>query len=177
MLDPGYVRAQREDVLRRLQSRGGDFTADLQAFEAAETRRRDGLQRLEALNRDQKGASDEVARARKEGRDTAALVQANKQRGAEIKGIEAEQTVIEEERDVALLRLPNLPHESVPVGRSAGDNVEIKRWGTPPAFDFTPKPHWDLGTALGILDFERAARMSGARFTVFLGQGARLARA
>ena len=177
MLDPGYVRVQREDVLRRLQSRGGDFTADLQAFEAAETRRRDGLQRLEALNRDQKAASDEVARARKEGRDTTALVQANKQRGAEIKTIEAGQSVIEEERDVALLRLPNLPHESVPVGRSAEDNVEIKRWGTPPAFDFTPKPHWDLGTALGILDFERAAKMSGARFTVFLGQGARLARA
>jgi seryl-tRNA synthetase len=177
MLDPGYVRAQRDEVLRRLQSRGGDFTAELQALEAAETRRRDGLQRLEALKRDQNAASDEVARARKEGRDTAALVQTNKQRGAEIKTIEAEQGGIEAERDAALLRLPNLPHESVPAGRSSADNVEVKRWGTPPAFDFTPKAHWDLGPALGILDFERAARMSGARFTVFVGAGARLARA
>jgi seryl-tRNA synthetase len=177
MLDPGYVRAQRDEVLRRLQTRGGDFAADLEAFEAVDARRREGLQRLEALKRDQNAASEEVARARKDGRDTTALVQANKQRAAEIKAIEGEQAGVETERDATLLRLPNLPHESVKVGRSSIDNVEIKRWGTPPAFDFTPQPHWDLGPALGILDFERAARMSGARFSVLMGAGARLARA
>jgi seryl-tRNA synthetase len=177
MLDPGYVRAQRDEVLRRLQTRGGDFAADLDAFEAVDARRREGLQRLEALKRDQNAASEDVARARKEGRDTTALVQANKQRAAEIKAIEGEQAGVETERDATLLRLPNLPHESVKVGRSSIDNVEIKRWGTPPAFDFTPQPHWDLGPALGILDFERAARMSGARFSVLIGAGARLARA
>jgi seryl-tRNA synthetase len=177
MLDPGYVRAQRDEVLRRLQTRGGDFAADLDAFEAVDARRREGLQRLEALKRDQNAASEEVARARKDGRDTTALVQANKQRAAEIKAIEGEQAGVETERDATLLRLPNLPHESVKVGRSSIDNVEIKRWGTPPAFDFTPQPHWDLGPALGILDFERAARMSGARFSVLMGAGARLARA
>jgi seryl-tRNA synthetase len=177
MLDPGYVRAQRDEVLRRLQTRGGDFAADLDAFEAVDARRREGLQRLEALKRDQNAASEDVARARKEGRDTTALVQANKQRAAEIKAIEGEQAGVETERDATLLRLPNLPHESVKVGRSSIDNVEIKRWGTPPAFDFTPQPHWDLGPALGILDFERAARMSGARFSVLMGAGARLARA
>jgi seryl-tRNA synthetase len=177
MLDPGYVRAQRDEVLRRLQTRGGDFAADLEAFEAVDARRREGLQRLEALKRDQNAASEEVARARKEGRDTAALVQANKQRAAEIKAIEGEQAGVETERDATLLRLPNLPHESVKAGRSSLDNVEIKRWGTPPVFDFTPQPHWDLGPALGILDFERAARMSGARFSVLMGAGARLARA
>ncbi len=76
-----------------------------------------------------------------------------------------------------MLTLPNLPHESVPVGKSPADNPEVKRWGTPPTFDFAPKPHWELGPALGILDFERATRMSGARFSVLLGAGARLARA
>src|SRR5690606_13124328 len=83
----------------------------------------------------------------------------------------------EQQRDALLLTLPNLPHESVPTGASADDNVEVRRWGTPPAFDFEPKPHWDLGAALGILDFERATRMSGARFSVLSGAGARLSRA
>ena len=84
---------------------------------------------------------------------------------------------MEQQRDARLLTLPNLPHESVPAGKSAADNVEVRRWGTPPALDFTPKPHWELGPALGILDFERATRMSGARFSVLMGAGAKLARA
>ena len=177
MLDPVYVRAQRDAVRERLATRGGDFTAELAAFEDLDERRRQTIQRIETLKREQNAASEAVARARKEGRAADDLIQANKQRGADIKTIEGGMVDLERERDDVLLRLPNLPHESVPVGRSAADNVEVRKWGQPRVFDFTPKPHWDLGPALGILDFERAVRMSGARFSVLLGQGARLARA
>src|SRR6185369_9673168 len=98
-------------------------------------------------------------------------------RAGRIRDLETELAEVERQRDALLLTLPNLPHESVPAGKSSSDNAEIKKWGTPPAFDFAPKPHWELGSALGILDFERATRMSGARFSVLFGAGARLARA
>ena len=94
-----------------------------------------------------------------------------------IRELETELADVDRRRDSRLLTIPNLPHDSVPGGKSSADNVEIRKWGTPPSFDFTPKAHWDLGPALGILDFERATRMSGARFSVLLGAGARLARA
>jgi len=100
----------------------------------------------------------------------------NKARGAEIKARETDLADIERRRDALLLTIPNLPHATVPEGKSSADNQEVRRWGTPPAFSFTPRPHWELGASLGILDFERAARMSGARFSVLLGAGARLAR-
>jgi seryl-tRNA synthetase len=180
MLDPNYVRTHRDDVLRRLQTRGGDFTAELAAFERVDEERRQRIQQIEALKRDQNSASEAVARAKKAGDSGAevdALIAANKERSADIRTREAELAEVEGRRDDSLLRLPNLPHESVPAGKSSEDNVEIKRWGQPPAFEFAPKPHWELGTALGILDFERAARMSGARFSVLQGAGARLARA
>jgi seryl-tRNA synthetase len=102
---------------------------------------------------------------------------ANKARGQRIKQLEVEVAQVEEERTALLMTLPNLPHPSVPVGKSAEENQEVRRHGEPPVFSFEPKPHWDLGPALGILDFERATRMSGARFSVLLGAGARLARA
>jgi seryl-tRNA synthetase len=103
--------------------------------------------------------------------------EAGKARGVRIKELELRLSDVERERDVMLLSIPNLPHSSVPVGQSADANVEIHRWGSPRRFEFEPKAHWDLGPALGILDFERAARMSGARFSVLFGSGARLARA
>ena len=118
-----------------------------------------------------------MARAKREGRDPSGIFAENKARAGRVRELETELAAIEQRRDARLLVLPNLPHESVPVGKSAADNVEVRRWGTPPAFDFAPKPHFELGPALGILDFERATRMSGARFAVLIGAGARLSRA
>ncbi len=132
---------------------------------------------MEGLKRDQNAAGQAVARAKKAGEDPSGVFAENKARGGRIKGLEAELATIDEQRDALLLTLPNLPHETVPVGASAADNTEVRKWGTPGEFSFTPKPHWDLGVALGILDFERATRMSGARFAVLMGAGARLERA
>ena len=132
---------------------------------------------VEGLKREQNEAGEAVARAKKAGEDPSAVFAANKARGGRIRQLEAELATTEAQRDELLLTLPNLPHESVPVGKSSEDNVEVLRRGTTPAFSFAPKPHWDLGVALGILDFERATRMSGARFAVLMGAGARLGRA
>jgi seryl-tRNA synthetase len=150
---------------------------DLATLAGLEAARRRLLPEVEGLKREQNESGEAVARAKKAGEDPSAVFAANKARGGRIKQLEAELATIEVQRDELLLTLPNLPHESVPVGGSSADNVEIGRWGTNPAFTFTPKPHWDLGVALGILDFERATRMSGARFAVLMGAGARLARA
>ena len=177
MLDPAFVRDNPELVEARLRSRGMDPSVDLAVLASLEAARRRMLPEVEGLNRDQNVSGDAVARAKKAGEDPSAVFAENKARGARIKTLEAELATIEAQRDALLLTLPNLPHESVPVGASSGNNVEVHRWGTPPAFSFTPKPHWDLGVALGILDFERATRMAGARFAVLLGAGARLERA
>jgi seryl-tRNA synthetase len=177
MLDSGYVRDHGAEVEARLRTRGDaavEGFADLQALDAD---RRQRIQVVEALKREQNTAGEAVARAKREGADATAILAANKQRAADIKAREAELAEIEAKRDAVLLRLPNLPHASVPVGKSAADNAEVRRWGTPPAFAFTPRPHWEIGADLGILDFERAARMSGARFAVLSGAGARLERA
>ncbi len=177
MLDPAYVRDHLSDVDRRLRSRGIDPSDDLAALGALDTERRRLIPIVENLKRDQNAAGEAVARAKKEGRDAAAILAANKARSAEIRGHEAALAAIDGKRDELLLTFPNLPHESVTVGASASDNSEVRRWGTPREFDFEPKPHWEIGAALGILDFERATRMAGARFCVLSGAGARLSRA
>jgi len=177
MLDPVFVRDNPDLVEARLRSRGMDPSADLAALAVLEASRRRVLPEAEGLKRDQNTSGEAVARAKKAGDDPSAVFAENKARGARIKKLEAELAEIEIKRDGLLLTLPNLPHESVPVGTTADDNVEVKRWGTPKTFTFTPKPHWDLGAALGILDFERATRMSGARFAVLMGAGAQLSRA
>jgi seryl-tRNA synthetase len=176
-LDPAFVRENPEVVEARLRSRGLDPSADLAALARLEAARRRLLPEVEGLKREQNEAGEAVARAKKAGEDPSAVFAANKARGGRIKQLEAELATTETQRDDLLLTLPNLPHESVPVGGSAADNVEVRRWGTNPTFTFAPKPHWDLGVALGILDFERATRMSGARFAVLMDAGARLARA
>jgi seryl-tRNA synthetase len=154
-----------------------DPSADLAELAIVEAERRRLIPLVETLKRDQNAAGEAVARAKKEGLDPSGIFAENKARAAQIRELEGELAAIEQRRDTTLLVLPNLPHESVPVGKSAADNVEVRRWGTPPSFDFEPKPHWELGPALGILDFERATRMSGARFSVLFGAGARLERA
>ncbi|MCC7008276.1 MAG: serine--tRNA ligase [Acidobacteria bacterium] len=177
MLDPVYVRERANEVEARLRSRGPDPARELAELAALEAERRRLIPLVENLKREQNSAGEAVARAKKEGRDASEILAGNKARAAEIREHEAALTDVEARRDALLLVLPNLPHESVPVGASSADNVEVKRWGTPRAFGFEPKPHWDVGVGLGILDFERATRMSGARFSVLLGAGARLERA
>jgi len=142
-----------------------------------DTHRRRLIPEIEGLKRDQNASGEQIAQAKRQGLDTSAIQEANKARAQRIKQLDAELAEVENERAQALLVLPNLPHPTVPVGASAADNVEVRRWGTLRAFDFEPQAHWDLGPALGILDFERGVRVAGARFTVLSGAGARLSRA
>jgi seryl-tRNA synthetase len=177
MIDPAFVRDHADVVRAGLRSRGIDPDADLEALAAIDARRRAVIVEVEALKREQNKSGEEIARAKKEGRDPSAVFTANRERGQKIKQLEAGLDGIEEERRARLLMLPNLPAARVPVGKSADDNLEVRRVGEPRAFDFEPQAHWDLGPALGILDFERAARVSGARFSFLMGDGARLSRA
>src|SRR4029079_17666314 len=177
MLDRAYVRDHMEDVRAALRNRGMDPEAVLGPFAALDARRKALIPQVEGLKREQNASGEEVARAKREGRDVSAVFGANKARGQRLKELEAELDEVERQRTELLMTVPNLPHATVPVGKSADDNAEVRRHGTPRAFAFEPKPHWELGQALGILDFERATRMSGARFAVLQGAGARLERA
>jgi seryl-tRNA synthetase len=177
MLDPALFRDDFEATRQRLLTRGPGLEPALAALAALDQSRRQILPRVESLKFERNQAGEAIAKAKRAGEDASALLEANKARADEIETLDAQLEKIDTERTDLLLRVPNLPHASVPVGKSAEDNVVVRTHGTPPVLDFTPKPHWDLGAALGILDFERAARMSGARFAVLLGPGARLARA
>ncbi len=177
MLDPAFLRDNLESVRKALQNRGLDLTAELEDLAALESRRRRLLPELEGLKREQNTSGDEVARAKRQGQDTTKIQEANRQRAQQIKQLGVELETIEQRRNRGLQILPNVPHASVPVGKSAADNVEVRRSGTPRDFPFTPQAHWDLGPALGVIDFERGTKIAGARFTVLVGQGARLARA
>jgi seryl-tRNA synthetase len=177
MIDPAYLREHLDAVRTALANRGLDMTRELEELAALESRRRRLLPELEGLKREQNTAGDEVARAKRQGLDTSKIQEASRQRAQEIKQKNVELELVEQRRNNGLLVIPNLPHESVPVGKTAEDNKEVRRVGTPRAFTFTPQPHWDLGPALGIIDFERGTKIAGARFTVLAGAGARLARA
>src|SRR5215467_4845043 len=177
MLDPAYVREHLDEVKAGLRNRGLDADAILEPLIALDTKRKTLIPKVEGLKRDQNAAGEKVAQAKKQGLDPSAIFAENKARGQQIKELEAELEQVERERADLLMTVPNLPHASVPVGKTADDNAVVRKHGEPRAFDFEPKPHWDLGAALGILDFERATRMSGARFSVLLGAGAKLERA
>jgi seryl-tRNA synthetase len=160
-----------------LGTRGMDLTTELEELATLETRRRRLLQELEGLKREQNTAADEVARAKRQGLDASKIQDASRLRAQQIKQLSIEFDSIELRRNRGLQVLPNLPNQTVPIGKSSADNVEVRRHGTPRAFGFTPQPHWDLGPALGIIDFERGTKIAGARFSVLIGAGARLARA
>jgi seryl-tRNA synthetase len=177
MLDPAFLRDNLETVRKGLQARGTDLTGDLEALATLETARRRLLPELEGLKREQNSAGDEVARAKRQGLDARKIQEASRARAQQIKQLSIELESIEQRRNRGLLTIPNLPHESVPAGKSSADNVEVRRYGTPRQFDFPPQPHWDLGPALGIIDFERGTKIAGARFTVLTGAAARLERA
>ncbi|HEX3703337.1 MAG TPA: serine--tRNA ligase [Vicinamibacterales bacterium] len=177
MLDSAFVRDRVEEVRTGLKNRGLDPDKALEEIATLETARRRMIPELEGLKRQQNTSADEIARARRHGHDTTPVQEANRARAQQIKQLSVQLDGVELKRNHALLVLPNLPHASVPIGKGADDNLEVRRVGEPRVFDFEPQPHWDLGAALGILDFERAARIAGARFSVLSGAGARLSRA
>jgi seryl-tRNA synthetase len=177
MIDPALVRDRLDEVRRAYQNRGLTADSELEQLATLENRRRRLIPEVEGLKRDQNAAGDEVARAKRQGQDASGIFAANKARAQQIRQLEIQVDQVEQQRSALLMTLPNLPHSSVPVGASAADNAEVRSWGNPPEFDFEPKAHYEIGPALGILDFERATKMSGTRFSVLLGAGARLARA
>ncbi len=177
MLDPAFVREHLDDVRKGLASRGLDASAELEQLATLESHRRRLIPQVEGLKREQNTASDEVARAKRQRQDVSHIFEANKQRGQRIKQMEIELDGIERHRVKILEVLPNLPHTSVAIGQSSADNPVVRTWGEPRAMDFEPKAHWDLGPELGILDFERATKIAGARFAVLMGAGAQLERA
>src|SRR5436309_1488743 len=156
MLDPAFIRDHQDDVRRGLQKRGLAVEGELESLAVLENRRRRLIPELEGLKREQNTAGDEVARAKRQGKDASAILDANRQRAQHIRQLTIELDQVEAQRTILLMSLPNLPHESVPLGKNEADNQVVRTWGQPPAFDFTAQAHWDLGPALGIVDFERA---------------------
>ena len=177
MLDPAFIRDHVEEVRNGLRNRGLDADKALEEIATLETARRRIIPELEGLKRQQNTSGDLIAQAKRQGKEATSIQEANKARTVQIKQLGFQLDSIEYQRTSATMVLPNLPHPSVPVGKSADDNVEVRRHGEPRTFDFQPQPHWDLGPALGIIDFERGTKLAGARFSVLSGDGARLSRA
>src|SRR5580704_237405 len=175
MHDLGYFRANLEAIAARLATRSNPPSLD--TFRDLDARRRAAIHESEELKARRNSESSAIAALRKQGADTTEKQSAMRVIGDRIAALDEQKNALEKEFQDLLAGIPNLPHESVPVGRGADDNVEIRRCGEPRKFDFTPKPHWELGAELGILDLERAAKVTGARFAVYWGLGAKLERA
>jgi seryl-tRNA synthetase len=177
MLDLNFVRENLTLVEEKLRARGLDPATSLKDFRQVDAQRRQAITSAETMKAHRNQRSEEIAQLKKTGQDASALIAETKDLREEIQGLEkAAEEYDTRLRDI-LTRLPNLPHLSVPTGKSADDNVEVSRWGTPPKFDFAPKPHWELGEQLGVLDLERAVKLTGARFAVYWDLGARMERA
>ncbi|WP_028609538.1 serine--tRNA ligase [Paenibacillus harenae] len=176
MLDVKLLRNEFEKVEQALRSRGAslDLIAD---FPVLDTKRRDLIQETEQLKNRRNTVSQEVAKLKKSGGDADALIIEMREVGDRIKELDEELRQLEIQVDELTQAIPNIPSESVPVGKSEEDNVELRRNGDVRSFDFEPKPHWEIAQALGILDFERAGKVTGSRFTFYRGLGARLERA
>ena len=177
MLDLNFVRNNLPLVEEKLRQRGLDPGQVLKDFAEIDGRRRQAITAAETTKARRNRASEEIAKLKKAGQDATAQMSETKELREQIQQLEKVATDLESSLQNILSGIPNLPHESVPVGKTAEDNLELRRWGAPPKFDFTPKPHWELGEQLGILDFERATKISGARFAVYWDMGAKLERA
>ncbi len=175
MLEIKFVRQNLDTVQNALEARGQ--ASDLDTFKTGDDERRAILQELEALRHRRNVVSDQIAEMKKAGEDAEAVVIQMRDVSSKIKAMEKTLGGIQEKLDSILLGLPNIPHSSVPVGQDESENPVIKTVGEPPKFTFDPKPHWELGSHLGILDFERAAKIAGARFPLYFGAGAGLERA
>jgi seryl-tRNA synthetase len=175
MLEAKYIREHMDEVKEKLALR--DPTINLDKFLCIDEERRKAIQEWEKLRALQKKVSDEVSKKKREGMDASELIAEMKKVSQELKRLDG---VVEEKEGALedlLLIIPNLPHDSVPKGKDSLDNVEVRKWGEIPKFDFEPKPHWDLGEELGILDFKTGAKIAGARFTLYWDLGAKLERA
>jgi len=175
MLDLKFLRDNLEEVEKRLKTRGGD--TDLSGFKELDAKRRKLFSESETLKARRNAVSEEIGRLKREKKDASSLVAEMQDEGAKLKELEVAAAAVEGEMNSFLLGVPNVPHSSVPVGRDSNDNPVVRKWGEPKSFSFSPKEHTDLGEALGILDFERAGKISGARFSLLVGQGALLERA
>lgn len=176
MLDLRLVRAEPDLVRRGIESRGGDPSV-VDALLRADERRRALLTEVESLKAERNRVSQEIARLKQAHEDPSDLIAEMRQVGDRIQALDSQVRQAGAELDRLALELPNLPDSSVPAGNTEGENVVVREWGEPRQFDFEPRPHWEIGAALGIIDFERAARISGAHFEVYKGAGARLRRA
>ena len=177
MLDLGFVRDHLPEVEERLRQRGLNPDELLSGFRDLDSRRRQAITSAENLKAERNRKSEEVGRRKRAGEDAGALMEETKSLREEGERQEKLAAQLEEELRGVMSQIPNLPHSSVPVGSSESDNAEVRRWGTPPNFSFKPKPHWELGEQLGVLDLERAAKLSGARFALYWDLGAKLERA
>jgi len=175
LLDVRFVRENIPAVRRAIEAKGEK--AALDDFLLLDTKRRDLLQEVEKLKHQRNVVSKDVGRLKKEGRDATELVEKMRLVNERIKELDEEQKQIETAMEKILLHIPNLPDPEVPVGSTEEDNKEVRRWGDIPKFKFNARPHWELGERLGILDFPRAGKMTGSRFVLYKGEGARLERA
>ncbi|MGC2718421.1 MAG: serine--tRNA ligase, partial [Candidatus Acidiferrales bacterium] len=175
MLDLGYVRDHLDVIEKMARDRG--ISLDMKPFVEIDTERRQLIKATETLKAERNKANEEIAALKKNKQDATSILARMKDVSEEIKRSDVRINELDDQLQQFLLTVPNIPHSSVPVGKSAADNVEVRRWGAPAQFDFQPKPHWEIGEAAGILDFEAAIKIAGARFAVYKGLGARLERA
>jgi len=177
MLDLGFVRGNLEKVEEKLRARGADPGALLGDFRALDQRRREAITQAEQLKARRNELSQKVGALKKAGQDASAVMDETRALKDRLDELDKSAGELDEQMRLSLARIPNLTRDEVPIGTSEADNVTVKTWGEKPKFDFEAKPHWEIGEALGILDLERAAKLSGARFAVYMGAGARLERA
>jgi seryl-tRNA synthetase len=177
MLDLNFVRENLPRVEEMLRQRGADPDSVLKDFRQVDMQRRKAITEAETMKARRNQASEDISKLKKAGQDASAAIAETKELREQIQEHEKIAADLDRRLQEILSGIPNMPHESVPVGHSADENVEVRRWGTPPKFDFNPKPHWDLGEELGVLDLERAVKLTGARFAVYWDLGAKLERA
>ncbi len=177
MIDLAFVRGNLALVEEKLRARGMDPAAALGNFAAIDRERRDTITQVETLKAQRNKLTEEIAKLRRSGADATSQTEQTRVLKSEVESLETVAMTADERLREIMQTLPNLPQDSVPIGKDEHGNRQEKLWGEQPKFDFAPKPHWELGEALGILDFNRAAKISGARFVVHFGQGARLERA
>jgi len=177
MLDLGFVRANLALVEEKLRARGADPAVLLGDFRSLDQRRRDAITKAESLKARRNDLSQQVGALKRTGQDASALMEETRVLKDELETLDKTAAELDEQVRLSLASIPNLTRDEVPTGASEADNVLVKSWGERRKFDFEPKPHWELGEGLGILDLERAAKLSGARFAVYMGAGARLERA